>query len=167
MKITNVKSIFMKNFYRVLPSTILIIFLLLTSIKVNAQSNWEAGLRFGDNWSAEATIPIGAKPRLHTVVYFDRFGLATYFDWMYTISGGPTGLKFYTGLGPEVFFGNQVDVAVAGDFGAEYAFKFPLTIGFDWRPGFRLTNGVKWKSSNWGIIARYRFKNGVKFVPAN
>jgi len=152
---------------RVFPSIFLIIFLLLTSIKVSAQSNWEAGIRFGDNWSAEATIPIGTTPRLHPAVYFDRFGVATYFDWMFALSDGPTGLKFYPGVGPEFFFGDRVDVAVAGDFGAEYAFKFPLTIGIDWRPGFRLTNGTKWKSNNWGITARYRFNKGAKLVPAN
>ena len=157
----------MKISHRVFPSIFLIIFLILASIKVSAQSNWEAGIRFGDNWSAEATIPIGATPRLHPVVYFDRFGLATYFDWMFALSDGPTGLKFYPGVGPEFFFGDRVDVAVAGDFGVEYAFKFPLTIGFDWRPGFRLTNGTKWKSNNWGITARYRFKKGAKLVPTN
>ena len=157
----------MKNSPRVFAPTFLIIFLLLASIKVNAQSNWEAGVRFGDNWSVEATIPIGATPRLHPAVYFDRFGVATYFDWMFALSDGPTGLKFYAGVGPEFYFGDRFDVAVAGDFGVEYAFKFPMTIGFDWRPGFRLTNDVKWKSNNWGFIVRYRFKEGAKLVPAN
>lgn len=141
--------------------------LFIASINLSAQSNWEAGVRFGDNWSVEATIPIGTTPRLHPAVYFDRFGVATYFDWMFALSDGPTGLKFYPGVGPEFYFGDRFDVAVAGDFGVEYAFEFPMTIGFDWRPGFRLTNDVTWKSNNWGFIVRYRFKEGAKLVPAN
>ena len=145
----------------------LFFFFLLISIKSIGQSNWEAGIRFGDNWSVEATIPIGITPRLHPAVYFDRFGVATYFDWMFALSDGPSGLKFYPGVGPEFYFEDRFDVAVAGDFGVEYAFEFPLTIGFDWRPGFRLTNDVKWKSNNWGFIVRYRFKEGTKLVPAN
>ena len=157
----------MKSCTKILTIKLLIIFLVFASIDLNAQSNWEAGVRFGDNWSVEATVPIGAKPRLHPAVYFDRFGVATYFDWMFELSDGPAGLKFYPGVGPEFYFGDNFDVAVAGDFGVEYAFKFPMTIGFDWRPGFRLTNDVKWKSNNWGFIVRYRFKEGAKFVPAN
>ena len=143
------------------------VFLLITSFNLSAQSNWEAGVRFGDNFSIDATIPIGATPRLHPAVYFDRFGVATYFDWMFALSDGPTGLKFYPGVGPEFFFQDRFDFAVAGNFGVEYAFEFPMTIGFDWRPGFRLTNGSKWKSDNWGIIVRYRFNKGAKLVPAN
>lgn len=157
----------MKIFPKFFSLTFLMLFLLLSSIELSAQSDWEAGLRFGDNWSAEATIPIGVTPRLHPVVYFDRFGLATYFDWMFKLSDGPAGLKFYPGVGPEFYFGDRFDVAVAADLGVEYAFDFPLTIGFDWRPGLQLTNGTEWKSNNWGIIARYRFKKGTKFVPAN
>ena len=83
---------------------------------------------------------------------------------MFSLSGGPTGLKFYPGLGPEFFFGNNFDFHIAGDFGAEYSFKIPLTIGIDWRPGFKVTDGFRFKSSNWGLIARFRFGEGVKFV---
>lgn len=157
----------MKTLFKLPILKLLTFILLITSINLKAQSSWEAGLRFGDNWSAEATIPIGSTPRLHPVVYFDRFGVATYFDWMFALSDGPTGLKFYTGVGPEVFFGHDVDFSIAGDFGVQYSFKFPMTIGFDWRPGFVVTDDMKWKSSNWGISVRYRFKEGAKLVPAN
>ena len=60
-------------------------------------------------FSIDATIPISAAPRLHPAIYFDRFGIGTYFDWMFSISGGPTGLKFYPGVGPEFFFENDFD----------------------------------------------------------
>ena len=147
--------------------TVLLMFMLSAGSQLNAQSNWEAGIRFGDNISADLTIPLAAAPRLHTAVYFDRFGVGGYFDWMFALSGGPTGLKFYPGVGPEFWFGNNFDIDIAGDFGAEYSFKFPLTIGFDWRPGFRVTDGFKWKSGNWGIMARFRFGEGVKFEKTN
>jgi hypothetical protein len=146
---------------------VLLLGLVLITGSLKAQANWEAGLRFGDNFSADLTIPLGLKPRLHTAVYFDRFGIGGYFDWMFALSGGPTGLKFYPGVGPEFWFGNTFDFHIAGDFGVEYSFDFPLTIGFDWRPGFKVTDGFKFKSNNWGFIARFRFGEGVKFVKAD
>jgi len=145
-------------------SIIILMGLFLTFSSLKAQSNWEAGVRFGDDVSIDLTIPLGLSPRLHPAIYFDRFGVGGYFDWMFSLSGGPTGLKFYPGVGPEFFFGNNFDFHIAGDFGAEYSFKIPLTIGIDWRPGFKVTDGFRFKSSNWGLIARFRFGEGVKFV---
>ena len=151
----------MKNLFTVLA------FVLIISSSASAKANWEAGIRFGDNFSADLTIPIAATPRLHTAVYFDRFGVAPYFDWMFALSGGPTGLKFYPGVGPEFFFGNDFDFNIAGDFGIEYSFDFPLTIGLDWRPHFAVTNDFDFHSGNWGFIARFRFGEGVNFVKTN
>ena len=63
-----------------------------------AQASWEVGARFGERGSIEATIPLGAAPRLHPAVYFygpiNNFGVAGYFDWMFSLDGGPTGLNF-------------------------------------------------------------------------
>ena len=145
---------------------LILVFILGTLSYSKAQSNWEGGIRFGDRWSADFTIPMNSV-RFHPSVYFDRFGVGGYFDWMFAISNGPRGLKLYPGLGPEVWFGSNVDVAIAGNFGVEYSFNFPLTVGFDWRPGFTLTNDFKWKSSNWGITARFRFGGGSKLVRTN
>ena len=131
--------------------------------ETQAQSNWELGVRFGDEFSAEATIPIGESPRLHPVVYFDRFGVGTFFDWMFALSDGPTGLKFYPGVGPELWFGDDFDFDISGNLGAEYSFKFPLTVAFDWRPGFRVTDSFNFNTSNWGVSARFRFGEGTKF----
>lgn len=140
---------------------------LLISNKTQAQANWEAGLRFGDNIALDATIPIGATPRLHPTIYFDRFGIGAYFDWMFALNGGPTGLKFYPGVGPEFWFGNTFDFAAAGNLGAEYTFDFPLTIGFDWRPSIQFTNNNGFKADRWGFIARFRFGEGVSFSKSN
>ena len=131
-----------------------------------AQANWEVGVRGGDNFSVEATIPIAAAPRFHPAVYFDRFGIGGYFDWMFALSGGPTGLKFYPGVGPEFWFGNDFDFAAGGDFGAEYAFDFPLTIAFDWRPAFEFTE-ADFNADRWGFSVRFRFGEGAKFQKAN
>ncbi len=145
----------------------LVMFLSIGLGSLQAQSNLEAGIRFSNQVSLDMTIPVGMAPRLHPTVYFDRFGVGAYFDWMFAISGGPSGLKFYPGLGPEFFFGNSFDFDIAGNFGAEYSFDFPLTLGFDWRPGFRVSNGFAFKSSNWGFMARIRLGKGVKFVKSN
>lgn len=134
---------------------------------VSAQSaNWEVGMRFGDKISVDATVPLGISPRLHPAVYFDRFGMAGYFDWMFNVSDGAdnvSGLKVYPGVGPEFWFENRFDFAVAGNFGVEYGFDFPLTVGFDWRPSLRLTNGVDMGAGNWGFTARFRIGQGVSF----
>ena len=88
---------------------------LVTNIDVQAQSNWEVGVRFGDSFSADVTIPFKA-PRIHAAAYFaNDFALGGYFDWMFALDGGPTGLKFYPGVGPEFYFGNSFEFGIAGD----------------------------------------------------
>ena len=126
----------------------IIICLLANGSDLKAQANWEIGMRFGDDIAIDATIPLAASPRLHPAIYFDRFGVATYFDWMFALSDGPAGLKFYPGVGPEFFFEDSFDFHIAGNFGAEYSFDFPLTLAFDWRPGFAVTEGLDFKYSN-------------------
>jgi len=143
-------------------------FFLLTCGSISAQANWEAGVRFGNDFALDVTIPLAASPRLHTAVYFNNnVAVGAYFDWLFALNGGPSGLKFYPGVGPEFYFGNNFNVAVAGDFGVEYSFKFPLTVGLDWRPRFMVTDNMKFGSGNWGFIARFRFGEGAKFVRTN
>lgn len=144
--------------------TAILFFTIAFAFGANAQSNWEVGLRFGEPTVAiDATIPLAAAPRLHPAIYLDNFGIAGYFDWMFSLSDGPSGLKFYPGVGPEFWFENDFDFVIAGDFGAEYSFDFPLTVFFDWRPGFVVTDGFDFRSNNIGIGARFRFGEGVKF----
>lgn len=150
-------------------SLIVIVFISAFAINSYAQSNWEVGLRFGDPTVAiDATIPLSASPRLHAAAYFSNFygsdfGLGGYFDWMFSLDGGPTGLKFYPGVGPELWFGNDFNFGVSGDFGIEYSFDFPLTVGFDWRPGVIFTNDIGLHGGNVGVSARFRFGEGVRF----
>lgn len=139
-------------------------FFLAQASLTKAQSNWEAGIRIADNIGIDMTIPIAAEPRLHPTVYLDRFGVGAYFDWMFGLSGGPSGLKFYPGFGPEFFFEGDFDFRLAGDFGVEYTFDFPLTVGIDWRPAIQLTEEQDFFSGNWGLMARFRFGEGTRFV---
>ncbi len=157
----NHTSTFMK---KTLVFALYTLFILFHPYDSKAQSNWEAGIRIGEFVSFDATIPIGLAPRLHPAIYFDRFGIASYFDWMFAISGGPKGLKFYPGVGPEFWLEGDFDFDIAGNFGAEYSFDFPLTVGIDWRPAFRTTDDFKFRAGNVGVTARFRFGEGVRFV---
>ena len=134
-----------------------VIFLSLSSL-ARAQAAFEAGVRFGDNFSIDATFPLSKAPRLHTAFYVENdFALGAYLDWLFALDGGPQGLKFYPGVGPEFYFGDDFDMGIAGDFGVEYSFKFPLTVGIDYRPGFMITDGFNGYFGNWGLTARFRF----------
>jgi hypothetical protein len=135
-----------------------------------AQASWEVGARFGTRGSVEATIPVGIAPRIQPAVYFygtdglpNDFGIAGYFDWMFKLSDGPSGLKFFPGVGPEFYFDNQFNFSIAGNFGVEYAFEIPLTIAFDWRPAIFMTNSHGFEAANVGFSARFRFGESVKF----
>lgn len=156
----------MKNFKTLIRGFLAaILFVLVFSFESKAQSNWEVGLRFGNPTAAiDATIPLSAKPRLHLAAHLSsNFAIGGYFDWMFSLEGGPTGLKFYPGVGPEFWFGNEFDFVIAGDLGVEYSFDFPLSIFFDWRPGFVVTDGFNFRGNNVGVGARFRFGEGVKF----
>ncbi|NJN25636.1 MAG: hypothetical protein HC819_06595 [Cyclobacteriaceae bacterium] len=123
-----------------------------------AQSTLEAGIRYGDDFSIDATFPLSKAPRLHTAFYVEGdFALGTYFDWLFALDGGPKGLRFFPGIGPEFYFGEEFDLAIAGDIGVEYLFDFPITIGIDWRPRLSITDDFRYYSGNWGITARFRF----------
>ena len=156
----------MKYYNYILKTTLVaLLFISAIAFESNAQSNWELGMRFGNpNVAIDATVPIGAAPRLHPAVYISGvFAVGTYFDWMFGLTDGPQGLKFYPGVGPDFIFGSNFDVRIAGNFGVEYAFDFPLTVGFDWRPGFFVTHEFQWTTNNIGVIARFRFAEGAKF----
>jgi hypothetical protein len=164
----NSKSIKMKKTHFFVINLLLIFGLITIKSELKAQSNWEIGARFGNTFAIDATIPLGKGPRLHPAIYIDNnVAVGAYFDWLFTLSEGPSGLKFYPGVGPELYFHDGFDIAAAGDFGVEYSFDFPLTIGIDWRPHFMLSNNFQFNSNNWGIFARFRFGEGTRFVRAN
>lgn len=140
----------------------LLLFVLTTQLAVQAQNQIEGGLRFGggfnNNVAIDFTIPIAAKPRLHPTLYIDNGGVAigSYFDWMFEIKDAHN-WRLYPGVGPELYLYDGADLGVAGNFGIEYLFDIPLTVGFDWRPSIILTRNGNFSAENWGISARYRF----------
>ena len=76
----------------------------VASVELEAQSNWEIGARFGPEIAVDMTIPLARSPRLHPTIYVHNdFALGAYFDWLFALDGGPTGLKFYPGVGPEFY----------------------------------------------------------------
>jgi len=153
---------------RLLLSAILFLIAFGLTTEARAQSAFEAGARFGDNISVDLALPISKAPRLHGAVYLDRFGVGAYGNWVFRLKEGPKNLRFYLGGGPELFFEHQFDIAVAGDVGVEWAFdELPVTVGFDWRPSLRLTNGSGFHSGNWGFTVRYRFGGESIFTPAD
>ncbi len=141
---------------KILPIYFIISFAILSM--ANAQSAFEAGIRFGDRLAIDGTFPLSKAPRVHTTFYLDDvFTIGTYLDWLFSLDGGPEGLKFYPGVGPEFYFGDDFNMGIAGNFGVEYSFKFPLTVGIDYRPGFMITNKFNSYTRNWGFTARFRF----------
>ncbi len=156
----------MKNSRKLILVLILSIFMILCfSNYTAAQTDWEAGVRFGEAFGIDVTVPLAVSPRLHPAIYFGyNLGLATYFDWMFSLESGPEGLKFYPGVGPEIYIGDYLNVGIAGNFGVEYSFDFPLTIALDWRPGFVITDNMNFHSGNWGISVRFRFSEGIKLI---
>jgi len=145
----------MKNIIRVLSISFLFSIIGASSF---AQSAFEAGLRYGEEFAIDATFPLSKAPRLHTTFYLEGdFAIGTYLDWLFSLDGGPQGLKFFPGVGPEFYFGDNFNLGIAANLGVEYSFKFPLTIGIDYRPGFMITDSFKGYSNNWGIVARFRF----------
>ena len=154
----------MKTLTIISTKVLLFIALILVLPDLKAQSNWEIGARYGNSFAVDATIPLKAF-RLHPAVYIDSdVAIGTYLDWLFALNGGPTGLKFYPGVGPEFYFYDGFDFAIAGNLGAEYSFEFPLTVGIDWRPNFMVTESFAFDGYNWGIFARFRFGEGTKFV---
>ena len=151
----------------IIQSVALVAFVTLPCIS-HAQASWELGVRYGDRGSVEATIPLGIAPRIKPVFFFtDEIGAGAYLDWMFKISEEPSGLKFFPGVGAEMFFEYDFDFAATGDFGVEYAFKFPITVGLDWRPSIFFTNSRGFEADHWGFSARFRFGEGVKFKKEN
>ena len=153
-------SYFLSYFIKQKNVLLFVLFFVLkhkTTTKTKTNS-LELGVRFGNDFSIDAAVPFAKAGRLHPSVTINDGGatVATYVDWMLNLNEA-SGLALYYGVGPEFYFYSGFDFGIAGDFGMEYAFQFPLTIGFDWRPGFILTNSFDFQTSNWGFTARWRF----------
>jgi hypothetical protein len=88
----------MKRLKLAIALPLLALLALFNANTAHAQSNWELGLRVGNDIAIDATIPTNGAPRLHLAAYFDdASAVGAYFDWMFAIEDGPLGLKFLSG----------------------------------------------------------------------
>lgn len=162
---------------------ILSAFLLLTGLplanKAQAQTdNFEIGIRFdgvyrGYAAAVDAMMPLGEN-RLHGNLSFGGWGLgaSVIYDWQNTFGNGVNGYGewlWYPGFGVGIgiwddgYIGNGnggVGVSAIGEFGIEYQFDFPMSIGVDIRPSIGFGNyigdGIGFYIGS-GLNVRYRF----------
>jgi len=123
-------------------------------------SNFELGVRIG-SWGGGGASVDGVfnlqKNRIHGDLGFfqNAFTIEAYYDWSFPIVDN---LSFYPGPGAGMAFTSDGFVlGIGGELGFEYAFKFPLTIGIDWRPMIMLFNSSGFGYGNGGLNIRYRF----------
>ncbi len=143
-----------------------VLFILLASLfvlagELKAQKNgYELGVRFGDTYGSslviDGMIPIGSG-RIHADLSFwdDGLTLAGLYNWQFPVVES---LYFYPGVGATLSTaGSEVGIGAVGEVGLEYKFKFPLSIGLDWRPVIGLVNYSGFHADGLGLNVRYRF----------
>lgn len=127
---------------------------------VNAQ---EVGIRFGEasgnNVAVDAVFGLGEFSRLHADVSFGGgFGVDVLWDLLYRPVGNVEGLNWYAGFGPSLNFHNEwFGLGISGEAGMEYHFKFPMSIGIDYRPTFWIIEDTKFNWDGFGLNLRYVF----------
>ena len=139
----------------------LFVAVLFISLSSNAQNrSYELGVRIGGYGGVGAAVDgimtLGEKNRLHGDLGFfsDALSVSAFYDWMFPIEEG---FSFYPGVGAEMIIGDAFVLAIGGELGFEYAFKFPLSIGLDWRPSIRLIDDSGFGYDSFGLNIRYRF----------
>lgn len=127
--------------------------------QVSAQ---EIGLRFGDvtggNVAIDAVLKMGESNRIHADISFgEGIGIDLLWDFIYEPLGDEA-LNWYAGVGPYTFLGSPFAIGAVGELGLEYQFKeFPLVIGADWRPYFRLIDDTNLGVNSFGLNIRWAF----------
>jgi len=127
--------------------------------QMNAQ---ELGLRFGDvtggNVGIDAVFQMGESNRIHADLSFGNgVGIDLLWDFIYEPLGDEA-LHWYAGVGPYAFLGSPFALGAVGELGLEYRFKeFPLVIGADWRPYFRLIDDTDLGVDSFGVNVRWKF----------
>ena len=131
-------------------------------LSITALSAQEVGLRFGDvtggNVAIDVALPMGEGTRVHADVSFgDGLGIDLLWNFIYKPIAGED-LNWYAGLGPYTFIGDPFALGAVGEIGLEYRFNdFPLVIGADWRPYFRLIDNTDLGANSFGFNIRWRF----------
>jgi len=134
-------------------------FIIATISFSNAQ---EIGVRFGDvtggNVAVDIALPMGEGTRIHSDISFgDGLGIDLLWDFIHKPLAGEE-LKWYAGFGAFTFLGDPFALGAVGEIGLEYEFKeFPLVIGADWRPYFRLVDNTDFGVDTFGLNVRWKF----------
>jgi hypothetical protein len=117
----------------------------------------EIGIRFGDavggNYAVDGVISLAGFSRIHADVSFgDGVGVEALWDFIYKPLGE---FNWYVGVGAFAFLGDPFQLGVSGELGLEYHFDFPLAIGADWRPSFRIVDDTHFSAKGFGVNVRY------------
>lgn len=118
----------------------------------------EIGIRFGDaiggNYAVDGIIGLAGFSRIHADVSFgDGVGVEALWDFMYKPLA--PSFNWYVGVGAFAFLGDPFQLGVSGEIGLEYHFDFPMAIGADWRPSFRIIEDTHFSASGFGVNVRY------------
>ena len=137
--------------------TLSLIFTFILSF--NAQ---EIGLRYGDVTASDLAIDLvldmGESTRIHSDISFGSgVGIDLLWDFIYKPLSGES-LHWYMGAGPYTLIGSEFKLGAVGELGLEYRFnEFPLVIGADWRPFFRIVDSTSLGLDTFGVNVRWRF----------
>lgn len=141
----------------------IVFFLVVASFyQANAQ---EVGIRFGNfsgnNVALDGVFALGQFSRIHADLSFGGNGVGLDALWNPIYRPISTSdFNWYLGFGPSFYFGDPFGFGVAGEIGAEYAFReVPIVIGLDWRPNFRLVENTDFFADQFGLNVRWRFGN--------
>ena len=120
----------------------------------------ELGLRFGDivggDIAFDVALPVGETSRIRADISFNKgLGTELLWDFIYQPIDGES-LHWYLGAGPYTLLGSPFTLGAVGEIGLEYRFsEIPLTIGFDWRPYFRLIDNTNLGFNRFGLNVRW------------
>ncbi len=95
---------------------------------------------------------------VNLLFYNNTTSLAAYYEYHGLIQNA-AGLKWYIGLGPQIFFGNN-STAFGGRFlgGLDYKIpNVPINFSFDWRPLISFTGGTEFYGARFGLGVRFAF----------
>lgn len=126
----------------------------------NAQ---ELGVRFGDvtggNVALDALFSTSKNTVIHADASFGNGGLGVDVLWDFLYQPlGDLPLKWYAGVGPSMFIGDNASIAGMAELGLSHKIKeIPLTVSGDWRPTLILVETTDIYFGYFGLNVRYVF----------
>lgn len=147
---------------------ILVLFAVLSSAILVAQTEKAIGVRFGSGGEISYQHPLGENNRIELDLgqAHESFGLSGIYHWVQDLSELTEGMSWYYGPGASIGFSNSAPgypsafaLGVVGQIGMEYKFDFPLQLSIDYRPAFYLirNSGTGPSYNEFCLSARYRF----------